>query len=118
MATPEELLLLLDRRLASLRKTRPDLGEALHLQEQLVRTSLGSARPPRADPFALPREHLAARLREGVPVLHDQPVQVDLHFAADLFSRLVNTLQQREDAELGRGLESVIAAATNGGLDP
>ncbi|HEV7663931.1 MAG TPA: formate dehydrogenase accessory protein FdhE [Chloroflexota bacterium] len=118
MATPEELLLLLDRRLAILRKTRPDLGEALHLQEQLVRTSLAAARPPRADPFPLPREHLAARLREGVPILHDQPVQVDLHFAADLFSRLVNTLQQREDAELGQGLEDVVAAATNGALDP
>jgi len=118
MATSEELLLLLDRRLAAVRKSRPELGEALDLQEQLIRQSLMSARPPQARPFPLPREHLAARIRNGVPVLHDQPAHVDVRFAADLFSRLVNDLQEREDAELQSGLNALVEAATNGRLDP
>jgi FdhE protein len=57
-------------------------------------------------------------VRQGVPLLHDQPIQVDLHYAADLFSRLVNVLQQREDAELAPHLDGVVAAATGGALDP
>jgi FdhE protein len=118
MAISEERLLLLDRRLASLRKSRPDLEQALELQEQLLRTSLTSPRPPLAESFPIPREHLAARVREGVPLLHDQPVQVDLHYAADLFSRLVNVLQEREDPELAQRLEGVVTAATGGALDP
>jgi FdhE protein len=118
MATSEELLLLLDRRLAAVRKSRPELGEALDLQEQLIRQSLMSARPPQAQPFPLPREQLAARIRNGVPVLHDQPAHVDVQFAADLFSRLVNDLQEREDAELQSGLNALVEAATNGRLDP
>jgi FdhE protein len=113
-----ERILALDRRLAGLRKTRPGLAEALDLQEQLIRTSLSMPRAPHTQPFPLPREHLAARIREGVPLLHDQPVQVDLHFAADLFSRLVNALQQREDADLAQRLETLVTAATTGGLDP
>ena len=118
MATLEELLLLLDRRLAAVRKSRPELGEALDLQERLIRQSLMSARPPQAQPFPLPREHLAARIRNGVPVMHDQPAHVDVRFAADLFSRLVNDLQEREDAELQSGLNALVEAATNGRLDP
>jgi FdhE protein len=112
------LLPILDRRLAASRKSRPDLAETLDLQEQLIRTILSVPRPPQTQPFPLPREHAAARVRQGVPMLHDQPVQVDLHFAADLFSRLVNSLQQREDADLAPRLEAVVVAATSGGLDP
>jgi FdhE protein len=118
MAASEQLLLLLDRRVAALRKSRPDLGEALDLQQQLIRTSLTSARPAQAQPFPLPREHLSARIRGGVPLLHDQPAHVDVPFAADLFSRLVNVLQQREDADLQTGLDALVAAATQGRLDP
>lgn len=118
MAASDERLQLLDRRLAALNKSRPDLAQALELQEQLVRASLASARPPQAQPFPIPREHLAARVREGVPVLHDQPVQIDVHYAADLFSRLVNTLQEREDADLAPRLDAVATAALNGQLDP
>ena len=39
MAATEELLLLLDRRLAALRKSRPELDDVLDLQEQLIRAA-------------------------------------------------------------------------------
>jgi FdhE protein len=113
-----ELGALLDRRVALLAKSRPDLDEALKVQEQLIRAGLESARPPEAPPFPLPREHLAARIREGVPMLHAQPVHVDVQYAADLFSRLVNVLQRREDSELQSNLDALIKAATGGALDP
>ena len=118
MSAPRDLASLLDRRVEALKKARPELGEALDVQAQLIRAGLTSARPPEAHPFPLPREQAAARVRQGVPLLHDQPAFVDVHFAADLFSRLVNALQQREDAELGARLGGLVAAATSGGLDP
>lgn len=118
MAATEELPLLLDRRLAALRKSRPELDDVLDLQEQLIRAALTSARPAQAQPFPLPREQLAHRIRSGVPLLHDQPASVDVHYAADLFSRLVNVLQQREDPELQSGLDALVSAATTGGMDP
>jgi FdhE protein len=118
MAASDELLLLLDRRVAAVRTSRPELGDVLDLQEQLIRESLTSARPAGAQPFPLPREQLAARIRSGLPLLHDQPAYVDVHFAADLFSRLVNVLQHRQEADLQSGLDALISAATTGGLDP
>jgi FdhE protein len=118
MAVMEERQLLLDRRVAALRKARPELGEALDLQQQLIRESLTSARPAQAQPFALPREQVAARLRQGVPLLHDQPAVVDVQFAADLFGRLVNVLQKREDPETRASLDALVSAAIGGGLDP
>src|SRR5260370_41275941 len=66
----------------------------------------------------MPREHWLARLHEGVPLLHDQTAHIDVHFAADLFSRLVNVLQQRDDAELQSRLDGLVAAATSGAIDP
>src|SRR5438874_9628280 len=99
MPPAPEIVLLLDRRVAALRKARPDLDVAIGLQEQLIRTALESARPPNVAPFPLPRELVASRVRQGTPLLHDQPASVDIHFAADLFSRLVNVLQERGDDE-------------------
>jgi FdhE protein len=118
MGAPHERLLVLDRRVAALRTSRPDLHEALDLQERLIRESLMSARTAEAHPFPLPREQLTARLDEGTPLLHDQPAHLDVQFAADLFSRLVNVLQQRQDPELHLRLERLIGAATSGALDP
>jgi len=110
--------MLLDRRVAGLRKSRPDLGEALDLQEVLVRTALTAARPPQAEPFPLPREAAAARARDGVPLLHDQPIALDVNFAADLFSRLANSLADRDQPELRPQLDALVEAATTGQLDP
>jgi FdhE protein len=118
MAAPPDRLLLLERRVAALRKARPELDEALDLQHLLIRTALETARPPRAEPFALPREAAAARLRQGIPLLHDQPITLDVHFAADLFSRLVNALADRSEAETAQRLDALVSAATSGQLDP
>ncbi len=115
MSAPE-LLLTLDRRVAALRKSRPDLEEALSLQELLIRTALTSARPPEVQPFPLPHDALTARLQEGVPLLHDQPVVVDVQYAADLFSRLVDALEQRDDADLRTRLDVLVAATA--AMDP
>jgi len=109
---------MLERRVSALRAMRPDLWEALALQEQLIRTSLSSARAPRAEPFAMPREAVVARLRQGVPLLHDQPITLDVHYAADLFSRLINVLLDGTDPELTARLERLVNAATTGELDP
>jgi FdhE protein len=109
---------LLERRVAALCMSRPDLEDALRLQELLISTALKSARPPRAEAFPLPREAVLSRVREGVPLLHDQPIALDINFAADLFSRLVNALGERNDPELRAGLEAVATAATTGLLDP
>jgi FdhE protein len=117
-ATTQELGLLLDRRVAALKKAHPDLTEALEVQEQLIRADLTSARRPETHGFATPRDQVERRTRHGVPLLHEQPAHIDIHFAADLFSRLVNVLQQREEPDLRARLDELIAAATAGSLDP
>jgi FdhE protein len=116
--TPSEALELLDRRVSALRRAHPEAEEPLSLQSLLIRTALGAARAPEAPPFPLPREQVVARVRSGVPMLHDQPVRLDIHFAADLFSRLVNALRDRDDAELQAGLDGIVAASTAGRIDP
>ena len=121
MPETAELLLLLDRRVAALRKNRHDLEDAITLQEILVRTALTSVRAPHVTSFPTPRDVVAGRVRAGIPLLHDQPATVDTHFAADLFSRLVNALdaqpiQAHEDQ--AHGLEAIVEAATTGALDP
>src|SRR5207253_2665152 len=109
MAPPAEIVALLDRRVTALKKARPDLETAIDLQAQLIRTAFESARPPQVASFPLPREMVAARVREGIPLLHDQPASVDIHFAADLFSRLVNVLQERGDQETAPRLEALVS---------
>ena len=106
----DTLLPILERRVAVLRRSRPDLDEALMLQQAIISTQLGSARPPGLNAFPLPRQHVAARLQDGVPLLHEEPVSVDIHYAADLLARLVQALSPRFDALIG--------PATSGRLDP
>ena len=118
MSAPADRLLLLDRRVAALRNTRPDLADAINLQDTLIRTVLTSARQAEAQPFPLPRDHIVARLREGIPLLHDQPVGLDIHYAADLFSRLVDAFLKRDDPDMSPRLEMLVHAATGGLLDP
>src|SRR5437762_2351442 len=118
MSVPADRLLLLDRRVAALRNTRPDLADALDLQDTLIRTVLTSARPPETRPFPLPRDQVVARCRQGVPLLHDQPVWLDINYAADLFSRLVDAFVQRDDADMSPRLNALIDAATAGLVDP
>jgi FdhE protein len=116
---PQTLLDLLDRRLGVLRATRPKLEDLLAQQEAIVTAQLTSPRPPEVRPFALPRQHLAARIQAGVPLLHDQPIALDIHFAADLFRRLVNALARlATDAAASSSFALLIDAATSGVLDP
>jgi FdhE protein len=117
MAVADERFSLLDRHLAALRQSRPELAQALDLQAQLVRTRLSSPRPAEAQPFALPREHAAARLRAGVPLLHDQPAHLDIQFAADLFRRLIQVFRQRAEPALQVRLDGIERVAISGQLD-
>jgi FdhE protein len=112
------LLQRLDRRLAVLRTQHPELEEALTLQRDIIRAQLGSRRPPAVSTFPLPRQQLLARIDEGVPLLHEQPVSLDLQFAADLFGRLLNTLADHGTSEATDGLDELMRAATSGRLDP
>jgi len=118
MSAPADHLSLLDRRVAALRSTRPDLADALTLQDTLIRTVLTSARPPETQPFPLPREQAVARIRHGIPLLHEQPVWLDVHYAADLFSRLVDAFIERDDPDMTPRLNALVEVATSGLLDP
>jgi formate dehydrogenase maturation protein FdhE len=118
MAIADERFSLLDRRLAALRQSQPELARALDFEDQLVRASSGSPRPAEAQPFALPREHAVARLRAGVPLLHDQPAQLDLQFAADMFNQLILVFRQQAVQAQPAQLDQIEAAATCGQLDP
>ena len=110
---------LLDRRTAVLRQAQPALSAALDLQARFVRAALDAPRPPMAPPLMLPAGPAAARLGAGVPLLHDQPITLDVHFAASLFSRLLNALQdQATDPELTPRAQSLVDAVTAGALDP
>jgi FdhE protein len=109
-ALPDNLLQVLDRRVSALRNSRPDLDEALRLQQAIISTQLSSTRPPAVNVLPLPRAQVAARLQDGVPLLHEQPIGVDFHFAADLFTRLLQVLSPCFDALIG--------PANAGRLDP
>jgi FdhE protein len=104
------LLVRLERRIALLRQQRPELGDALALQGRIVSTQMSSPRAPALSAFALPRQLVAARVREGVPLLHDQPAVVDVQFAAELFGSLVTALSPRFDPVAG--------ALASGRVDP
>lgn len=109
---------LLDRRLDALRSARPELARAIALQEALIRGVLSADRQPVVQPFPLPRQRLLEKVHDGVPLLHGEPAFVDLHFAADLFSRLLNGLVEGADADTADRVGPLVAAATEGRLDP
>lgn len=113
-----EALLQLDRRLDRLKLARPDLATAADFQALLVREALTAAREPRIDGFPLPRERVLAKVRAGTPLLHEEPAEVDVHYAADLFSRLVNVAAERGSPETAGAVEPIAAAATQGRIPP
>src|ERR671939_2187123 len=85
----EELLAELERRLARLRQTRPELDPAsIALQGDLIRARLEMLEPdlPR---LRLSLEVALERLRSRTPLLHQAPAFVDVGWAAGLFGRLV-----------------------------
>jgi FdhE protein len=92
--------------------------DALNLQDTVIRAVLTSAREPATQPFPLPREQVIARVRHGIPLLHEQPVWLDIHYVADLFSRLVDAFIQRGDADMAPQLQLLVHAATSGLIYP
>lgn len=113
-----DVLPLLERRLARLRQERPELEGALDLQARLIRESVAAAREPEVSTVALDRDGALGPVRAGVPLLHQQAVHVDVLYAADHFSRVVNALAERDDETVQTRLQPLVAAATSGLLDP
>jgi FdhE protein len=113
----QEMLLQLDRRLESLKKARPELASVIAFQGALARESLSAAREPRVSGFPLPHERVVSKVREGVPLLNGEPAFVDVHYAADLFSRLVNVVLEHGDEEARGRVGPLVAAATDGRLE-
>jgi FdhE protein len=109
----EELAAELERRLARLRETRPELDpEAIALQGDLIRARLEMLEPD------LPRVRLSLeaaleRLRSHTPLLHQAPAFVDVGWAAGLFGRLVEVAAEHASAEA----EALQAALDEGLLD-
>jgi len=115
---PADLPLLLDRRVAALRQARPDLEAGLALQALLIRETLTAVRPPMARFPVVPPERVLHKIRDGVPLLHTESIDVDVEYAADLFGRLLNVVTGHDETRNADQAEPLIAAATDGRLDP
>jgi FdhE protein len=83
-----------------------------------LRESLTGVRPPDVRPPELPGQEVLRKVRAGIPLLHGEPVFVDVHYAADLFERLLNILLARDAPDAIDRAAAVVAAATEGRLDP
>src|SRR5918912_801167 len=106
----EELLAELERRLARLRQTRPELDPAsIALQGDLIRARLEMLEPdlPR---LRLRPETALERLRSHTPLLHQAPAFVDVGWAAGLFGRLVEVASQHstEASQASEALEAAL----------
>jgi FdhE protein len=85
----EDLLAELERRLARLRETRPELDpSAVALQGSLIRARLEMLEPD-LPALRLPAAVALERLQSHTPLLHQSPAFVDVGWAAGLFGRLV-----------------------------
>lgn len=83
------LLRRLEARLAHVRSMKPPgVADAADIQAEFTRAALDVPRPPRVERFPLPRERVREKLRAGTPLLHGEPVVVDVQHAAELYSRL------------------------------
>ncbi len=110
-------MVLLEQRLRVLCVDSPALAAELTSEANLLRTVLQISQAPRTPLPALPRERLAARLAAGIPVLHDQPLGLDLAFAMDLLRRLVRTLVDAGEDPGGAEAAVALAAVIDGRLD-
>jgi FdhE protein len=109
---------LLDRRVSALLTARPDLEPILALQAALLREALTETCPPDVRPNKLDPGSARSRLKDGVPLLDGQPPFVDLHYAADLFERLLNVVLRQGDPDTHARAAPLIAAAADGRLEP
>jgi hypothetical protein len=62
--------------------------------ESALNQILETAGFPHIEPFILPRERLRVKLIEGVPLLHGEPVLLDVPFTVGLLGRLVASSAQ------------------------
>jgi len=110
---------MLERRMGALLASRPDLLPALSLEAELLRESMAEVRPPDLRLRHLSTAEALQKLRAGVPLLHDERLGLDVHYAADLFERLLNVVVRHEDLREATAMaQPLIAAATEGRLDP
>jgi FdhE protein len=107
----------LEQRLRLLCADYPELAADLSSEASLLRTVLQTPQTPHTPLPPLPRERLAARLAAGMPMLHDQPLVIDLGFAMDLLRRLVRTMVDTGDDRTGVEAEAVLAVVVDGRLD-
>jgi len=113
-----QLQQLLNRRTSALLTARPDLGPILALQGALLRETLTESRPPNVRLHVPDPGSARSRLKEGVPLLDNEPLLVDVHYAADLFERLLNVVLRLGDAEATARAAPLVAAAADGRLEP
>jgi FdhE protein len=111
------VLRLLDERVATLKTYHADLSSSIELQGELIRCALTSPRAPLVQPFPLTRDQLAARVIDGIPLLHDQTISIDVPFASDLFDRLLDLLRWHGELEDKPRLERIAAELAGGRLD-
>ncbi len=111
---PLELTARLDRLLDALDRAHPEARAAIALQGALVRAGLARVREPEVRRLPLPRQRVARKVREGIPLLHEEAVYVDVRVAADLFGRLAGIVAEQGEPE-ARRRASWLAAALDGG---
>jgi FdhE protein len=108
----DQLRASLDRRLAGLAATRPDLDRALELQRTLLGRQIDMLdlfRQGGVPGVSLPPRYLAAKLKKSIPALHGEPIPLPAH---------VLELSAREYAEhLAKGGAGDTAAAVCRALD-
>jgi FdhE protein len=115
--TSTDVMARLEQRLLALSAEHPELAADLAHEARLLRATLQAPHPPRTPLPALPRERLMLRLGAGIPVLHDEPLFVDVGCALDLLERLVRTRERAGPAGNDAKVESVRAALLNARLD-
>lgn len=110
----------LDRRLQRLEQRHPELAAAIRLQGALTRErlTLAQERTPEIGDVLLPRERATAKIRAGIPLLHDEPAFVDVDYAANLLGRLANAATGHGEPETAERVQPLVAALAAGLLEP
>jgi FdhE protein len=107
----------LEQRLAVLSAGYPELAGDLASEASLLRAVLQDPRTPRTPLPPLPRERLVARLGAGIPVLHEEPLFIDVGFALNLLDRLVRSTREAGCQGTDSRAESIREALMGARLD-
>ena len=107
-----------ERRWAAILEARPDLEPALILQRRLIALvcggsdAIGVAGLPR---LSLPPRYLAAKLRQGVPALADEPIPVPVAALRPVLMELSGALA---GGGAGAAADHIRAAIDSGDIEP